>query len=198
QHGGLGLGLAIVRHLVEMHGGEIRVNSAGEGKGATFTVSLPISIARDFSLGKRADESDSNESLNIEGIFVKSALEGLQILVVDDEKDARDFLTTMLSQYGATVRAAGSAAEAFEILQGMSREKLPDVLVSDIGMPAEDGYSLIRRLRMLSPEEGGQIKAIALTAYARLEDRMRALAAGFQMHVAKPVDASELTMVIVS
>ncbi len=189
KYGGLGLGLAIVKNLVEAHGGTVRAESSGRGLGATFTVTFPVSAVYqepyDFKhLRTIADGTASSEN----------ALDGLRIMIVDDEADTRDLLTTMLSSYGAEVRGCGSAAEALETIQ----QWRPSVLLSDIGMQDEDGYSLIRKLRSRGPERGGDIPAVALTGYARSEDRTRALAAGFQMHVPKPVEAIELVMVISS
>ncbi len=197
-HSGLGLGLAIVKHLVEMHGGEVHADSAGEGEGAIFTVILPVSISHNRKLGAKGDAADLSPWGETEAALGASPLAGLRILIVDDEADARDFLTTMLGQCGAEVRSASSAIEVLDLLTAAPPEELPDVLVSDIGMPVEDGYTLIHKVRSLPPGQGGQIKAVALTAYARFEDRMRALASGFQMHVAKPVEPAELTMVILS
>jgi signal transduction histidine kinase/DNA-binding response OmpR family regulator len=198
HHSGLGLGLAIVKHLVEMHGGEVRADSIGEGKGAIFTVSLPVSIRHHRKPGAKGDDANLGSLGETEASLGASPLAGLRILIVDDEADARDFLSAMLGQGGADVKAASSAAEVLDLLAAAPPEELPDVLVSDIGMPIEDGYALIRQVRSLPPAQGGQTKAIALTAYARFEDRMRALASGFQMHVAKPVEPAELTMVILS
>lgn len=191
RQGGLGIGLALARRLVEMHGGAIKAESAGEGKGATFTVTLPmrsrvraISERNSLELGKTLDAGD------------KPSLAGLRILVVDDEADARDLLAIRLRQYGADVITAASAEAA---LEAMAQQKpRPDLIVSDIAMPGEDGYSLIRRVRAMEPEQGGRIPAIALTAYSRTKDRAQALAAGFLMHMPKPVNAAELAQAIAS
>lgn len=190
-HGGLGLGLAIVRHLVELHGGTVHAFSAGEGKGATFTVSLPLMIGKPreslIEQARPADEQDLSDEL-------MPSLHGLRVLIVDDEADAREMLRAMLTPCGAEILTASSAAEALEEV----RRWRPDLIVSDIGMPGEDGYSLIRRVRALGAEESGDIPAIALTAYARSEDRIRALASGYQLHVPKPVEVQELAMAIAS
>jgi CheY-like chemotaxis protein len=187
--GGLGLGLAIVRHIVELHGGTVRADSAGVGQGAEFTVSLPLMALQ------RAPEIDVEEAPRSDyaaPFDCPPELAGVRVLVVDDELDTREMLAVVLGQCRAEVASAGSVREAMELLERWR----PDILVSDIGMPAEDGYELIRRIRKLDPGSGGSIPAVALTAYARFEDRMRALAAGFQMHVAKPVEPAELVMVI--
>ena len=188
QHGGLGLGLAIVRHIVKLHEGNVWAESDGEGRGATLVVELPLPIedvspAAKPAIVYRRLESASSRLIN---------LAGRRILVVDDEADARDLLAQILGQAGADVIVAGSADEALETL----RRWRPDVLVSDIGMPGDDGYGLIRKVRALGAGEGGQVRALALTAYARSEDRALALEAGFHTHIAKPVDPLELTALI--
>jgi PAS domain S-box-containing protein len=188
-HGGLGLGLAIVRHLVELHGGTVRARSEGENRGATFTVELPV-------LGAAADEGAVPRPV---GAFKGAgggdglpALDGTHVLVVDDEPDARDVLVALFAQCGAVVAAAGSAADALRAVA----DHRPDVLVSDVAMPGADGYDLIREVRALPPERGGQVPAVALTAYARSEDRDRALAAGFHAHVPKPVEPARLARLV--
>ena len=188
QHGGLGLGLAIVRHIVKLHEGNVWAESEGEGRGATLVVELPLPIedvspAAKPAIVYRRLESASSRLIN---------LAGRRILVVDDEADARDLLAQILGQAGADVIVVGSADEALETL----RRWRPDVLVSDIGMPGDDGYVLIRKVRALGTAEGGQVRALALTAYARSEDRALALEAGFHTHIAKPVDPLELTALI--
>jgi PAS domain S-box-containing protein len=200
QHSGLGLGLAIVRHLVEMHGGTVQASSEGEGQGATFTVRLPLMAVRDIKASRQsADQTTDNtaESFLSESdpaITNTSQLKGLRVLVVDDEPDAREMLDVLLAQCGAEVKTSASAQEALEIL----KQWRPDVLVSDVGMPNEDGYSLIQQIRALEPKRGGQIPAIALTGYGRLEDRLQLLAAGYQEHLSKPVEMAQLLAAILS
>jgi PAS domain S-box-containing protein len=185
KHGGLGLGLAIVRHLVEMHGGTVQADSQGEGLGSTFSVRLPLMIA------KRADEADrdaQNESQDI------PRLNGIRVLIVDDERDAREMLCVMLEQRGVEAQTADSASEAFKILQAWK----PDVLLSDVGMPGEDGYALIAKVRALAPELGGRVPAVALTGYAGPEDSQRLTSAGYNICVAKPVEFAELLRTVAS
>jgi CheY-like chemotaxis protein len=191
KYGGLGLGLSIVRHLVELHGGTVRADSPGEGQGATFTVTLPVKAVREeMSELERAPLSAESTGSLPDAI----TLDGLRVMIVDDEAETRDLLTAMLTRRGAEVKACASAADALEEIE----QWRPTVLVSDIGMPDEDGYALIGKLRALGPERGGGVPAVALTAYARSEDRMRAMASGFQMHVPKPIEAGELVVVIAS
>ncbi|HEY0100837.1 MAG TPA: PAS domain S-box protein [Pyrinomonadaceae bacterium] len=190
QHGGLGLGLAIVRHLMELHGGTVRANSAGEGTGATFTVTLPIAaVHRREETEERTPEAARDMSPAHD---CPERLDGLKALVVDDEPDARELLSVGLGQCGAQVTMASSARDA---LAALAAAKF-DVLISDIGMPGEDGYELIRRVRELPPGAGGRTPAVALTAYARTEDRLRAMRAGFEMHVSKPVELAELIAIV--
>ncbi|MEH1901513.1 MAG: PAS domain S-box protein [Nostoc sp.] len=183
--GGLGLGLAIVRKVVDMHGGNVQAESPGEGLGATFTVELPL-LVRSEQVRREENESSHCEPES-------SVLSETQVLVVDDEPDIRDLITFILQDYGVEVTAVASAQEALQALS----ESIPDVLVSDIGMPKTDGYMLMREVRSRSPEQGGLIPAIALTAYAGEMNQQQALAAGFQMHISKPVDPDVLVKAIV-
>jgi CheY-like chemotaxis protein len=182
-HGGLGLGLAIVRHIVELHGGTVEAESAGAGQGATFTVRLPLREApRD--LPAPAPAADPAGPI----------LEGLSVLVVDDDADTRELVRLVLAQRGAVVFTAASAEQAMVLLQA----ERPDILLSDIAMPGESGFDLIRRVRALDAAHGGEVPAAAFTAYARTEDRLKALWAGFQTHIPKPVQPSELAAVVAS
>jgi PAS domain S-box-containing protein len=193
KHGGLGLGLAIARHFVELHGGTIEAFSEGRGKGATFTVKIPLAAIR-MPESLPPDNSGKTVPRKNRPSPVHANLHGLRILAVDDEPDTRDMLHVLLEQYGADVMTVASANDAFDAL---SRWK-PDLLLCDIGMPHEDGYSLIARIRALESGQGGAIPAIALTGYVRVEERMRALMAGYQMFVPKPVEADELASIIAS
>jgi signal transduction histidine kinase/ActR/RegA family two-component response regulator len=189
NYGGLGLGLAIVRHLVELHGGTVDVESPGEGLGATFSATFRL-----LAFKSEADENDAFAGRDKKATGSQLKLEGLRVLVVDDEPDTRKVISAVIEKSGAEVRTCASAQEALEALV----EWRPDILMSDIGMPDEDGYSLIRKVRALSAERGGLIPAAAFTAYAREEDRQRALDAGFHMHVAKPIGSRELIATIAS
>ncbi|HEX3596944.1 MAG TPA: ATP-binding protein, partial [Polyangiaceae bacterium] len=184
--GGLGLGLAIVKHLVELHGGTVEAHSDGEGTGTSFIVKIPLAPVRASRPEARV------ESVPAADMSFPAELEGLNVLVIDDERDARDLIHTVLEQGHATVTLTSNVEDAFVAI----RQHKPDVIVSDIGMPGEDGYSFIRRLRALPREEGGRIPAVALTAYARAEDRRKALSAGFQNHAAKPIEPQELVLVL--
>ena len=189
QHGGLGLGLAIVRHLVELHGGEVTAASAGLGAGATFTVRLPIRPARQKGA---ATEHDAARPAASAEAARPASLAGTRVLLVEDEEDARGMLTALLEAEGARVTAVASAGEAWGALESAGC----DVLVSDIAMPGEDGYSLIARVRERDARRGSKTPAVAITAYARDEDRARSLAAGFDAHVSKPVEPPELLSVV--
>jgi signal transduction histidine kinase/CheY-like chemotaxis protein len=188
-HGGLGLGLALVKHLVELHGGSVSAWSAGEGQGATFIVKLPLSIA---TITEEPQPRLHPTAAVIESPAGGVRLDDLRVLVVDDDPDAVELAAAILVRAGASARTCGSASEALETLQ----EWRPDVLISDIEMPGEDGYSLIRKVRALEPHDGGKTPAVALTAYGRTQDRVLSLTAGYNMHVPKPVDPGELTTII--
>ncbi len=190
-HGGLGLGLAIVRQLVELHGGTVGVTSEGEGKGATFIVKLPV-LPVYQNAAARGHQNPSDIEVGKSASVIDLA--GLKVLVVDDEADTCELLRSLLSKCGAEVTAARSAKEAFRLFQLVH----PDMLISDIGMPYEDGYELMRKVRALPEVKGGKVPAVALTAYARPEDRMRALRAGYQMHVTKPIELDELVSIVAS
>ncbi len=188
-HSGLGLGLAIVRHLVELHGGTVSVASEGKGRGATFSVRLPLPLERPYPQGKawgdrrKAVAGDEKAA---------ARLQGLEVMVVEDERDARELIRTVLEQQGARVTAVSSAGEAIRLF----RRRPPDVLLSDVEMPDENGYELMRKVRELPPQEGGEVPSAALPAYARPQDRAAALAAGFQVHLAKPVVPEKLAAAV--
>jgi PAS domain S-box-containing protein len=190
QHGGLGLGLAIVRQLVEMHGGSVGAESGGPGLGSRFTVTIPLAALRSLN----ANESSPGHAGAAADLDVTVALVGVRVLVVDDTADTRDIVSRVLGDSGAEVVAVASARDALETMQQFR----PDVILSDLGMPVDDGYDLIAAVRALPAAEGGRTPAIALTAYAHSEDRVKALAAGFQMHLPKPVDPVELALVVSS
>jgi len=192
RHTGLGLGLAIVRQLVELHGGSVRAASEGEGHGATFTVCLPIAgpevqQGRAVALGERRTTAPTTSP-----VPRLPRLDGLHILIVDDSADGRMLTSLVLSLAGASVKAVGSVREALQMLE----TERPDALVTDIGLPDEDGYALVRQIRQSEAEHGGFLPAIALTGYARAEDRIGILAAGFQAHISKPVEPVELAAAI--
>jgi signal transduction histidine kinase/ActR/RegA family two-component response regulator len=195
RHTGLGLGLSIVRQLVELHGGTVRAASDGVGRGATFTVCLPIPSAEaqsDARIGLAALEERAAAASTASPVADPPRLDELRVLVVDANADGRTLTSTVLAQAGATVKAVGTTREALQVLQ-VDR---PDALVSGIGLPDEDGYELIRQVREYESEHGGFLPAVALTGYARAEDRARILAAGFQAYVPKPVEPIELTTAI--
>lgn len=199
SYGGLGLGLAIVRHLIELHGGTVQAESLGEGQGATFIVQLPlVESSKDVPPSDRSSPPDQLPIAPISPEFrsannkATTPLRGLRVLVVDDEADTRDFLSTVLELYGAQVRIAASVSQAISEIERLP----PDVLVSDVGLPGEDGYSLMRKVRALTSDRGGLIPAVAVTAYAREEDVQRAIDAGFQRHIPKPVESMQLVTAV--
>ncbi|HUF93462.1 MAG TPA: ATP-binding protein, partial [Candidatus Limnocylindria bacterium] len=187
QHGGLGIGLAVVRHLVELHGGTVDARS-DEGGGASFTVTLPVLPMHAVTPGAEHPTAGGTAAA------ASSALRGVRVLLVDDEADTLEVFTTVLAARGAEVRTADSASTALEILERWT----PDLLVSDIGMPGRDGYALIRQVRATRAQGAPPLPAIAVTAYGRVEDRIRILDAGFQMHLTKPVDPAELVAAVAS
>jgi CheY-like chemotaxis protein len=191
RHGGLGLGLSIVHHIVELHGGEIAVASQGPGQGSTFTLKLPMlgtseAIGTPWARHPKAGDGLANVLLG--------RLEKIKVLLVDDEPNANEAVQALLDSCGAEVRVAGSAAQALQVLDVWR----PDVLISDIAMPEEDGYVLIKKIRARSAKQSGDVPAAALTAYAKIDDRVSILAAGFQMYLSKPADPSELIAVVAS
>jgi signal transduction histidine kinase/DNA-binding response OmpR family regulator len=188
KHNGLGLGLAIVRHLAELHGGSVAVTSEGRGKGAVFTVTFPLSLIADGGVKPFKEKTNGHKHPE----KARAELSGIRVLIVDDDIDTCEMLTFALGLLGAEAQASNSVAEAFSSLA----EWKPDILLTDINMPGEDGYSLINKLRSLTPKKGANIPAIALTALARPEDSEQALSAGFQLHLAKPVDIEELAEAI--
>ena len=192
RHGGLGLGLSIVKQLAELHGGSVSAKSEGLGAGSTFTVTLPLLATRAGLEPESERRHPTASSMPAGPPDVCGEIAGLRVLIVDDEPDARELVKRLLEDCHAIVTATASVDEVLERVQTGNF----DVLVSDIGMPGEDGYSLIRRVRLLGKERGGDIPAIALTAYARAEDRVKAVAAGFSMHVAKPVELAELVTMV--
>ncbi len=194
-HGGLGLGLAIVKNLVELHGGRVKARSGGTGHGSTFTVELPVMIVHAPAETDGREHPARAETLTTpDFVHDTQALSGVTVLAIDDEEDARILIARVLSECQAIVFTAGSAAEGLQLL----KQRRPDVILSDIGMPGEDGYEFIRHVRQLPDNQGGNTPAAALTAFVRSEDRMRALRAGYQTHLAKPVEPAELVTVVAS
>lgn len=192
RFGGLGIGLSLVKNLVELHGGYVRARSAGENQGATFIVALPLAVVHENGSEDRQHPRSHLSPPPLDGEL--PMLDGLKVLVVDDEPDARDVLRRVLQHRRAAVFLASGARDAIDLL----RQERPDVIVSDIGMPNIDGYEMIRLIRSLPPEQGGRTPAIALTAFARSEDRRRAMMAGFQVHIAKPAEPPELVATVAS
>jgi CheY-like chemotaxis protein len=191
SHGGLGLGLSIVRQLVELHGGTVRAHSRGEGKGATFSVHLPVALVRRMhDANPVRQHPTAPRTITLDTGYAD--LSGLKILAVDDEADARALIKWVLGECKAQVLTASTAVEALDLIE----KERPDVLVSDIGLPGTDGYELLKRVRSVGETRGGRLPAIALTAFARSEDRTRALRAGFLVHVSKPVEPSELVATV--
>ena len=182
KHGGLGLGMAIVYQLVKAHGGTVTADSPGEGKGATFTVRLPL-----LNVNSKENQSSPSPEQNLD-------LTGIRVLIIDDDPDSRELVLMVIAQAGAEAITVASATEFLNVLESFQ----PDVVVSDIGMQEVDGYTLLRQVRSLSPEQGGQVPAIALTAYAGEIDRQQAIAAGFQKHIVKPIEPDKLVVAIVS
>lgn len=191
KYGGLGLGLSIVKQLVELHGGSVTADSEGEGRGATFTVSLPVRAVREPTPSSREHPTTSRSPLVRPP---EVSLAGIKVLVIDDETDARDLAKSVLTDAGAEVMTAASADAGLALV----KSRRPDAIVSDIGMPDRDGYDFIRDVRSLSTAEGGRTPAVALTAFARSEDRTRAMLAGYQVHVSKPIEPQELVATIKS
>ncbi|HSK70589.1 MAG TPA: ATP-binding protein, partial [Pyrinomonadaceae bacterium] len=194
KYGGLGLGLAIVRHLVEMHGGTVEAANRKDRSGSVFSFKLPVMVIRKQNGSNGENRRVHPSSSGNVAFDYQPELNGIKVLAVDDEPDARGLLTVVLEQCGADVKTCGSASEALKLL----KKYKPDILISDIGMPGEDGYSLIKKVREMETGNERRIPAVALTAFARVEDRLQALSAGYNMHVPKPVEPAELALVIAS
>ncbi|HEX8784764.1 MAG TPA: response regulator, partial [Telluria sp.] len=193
RHGGLGLGLAIVKHLIEQHGGTVRAESSGEGQGASFTIELPLAKQQPPSRARSARAAmilptSSTPSTPSAPEMSARDLSGIKVLVVDDDRDNRELIKRILGDCGAKVTIAASAREAISAFH----DDVPNLLITDLGMPEVDGFELLDWVRKLPREQGSQVPAIALTAFARSEDRLRALEAGFSAHISKPVEPSEL------
>jgi len=182
---GLGLGLSIVRHIIELHGGVVRAESAGENKGSSFIITLPLASGVSAEANPRVNETN-------EEVACPDAVRNLHVMVVDDESDTRELLRALLERCGCIVTTAASATEAYDGIKA----HVPDVLISDIGMPHEDGYSLIAKVRALPTIQGGSVPAIALTAYAGVTDAERMILSGFQIHLAKPIQVTEFLTAI--
>jgi CheY-like chemotaxis protein/two-component sensor histidine kinase len=195
RHGGLGLGLSIVKQLVELHGGSISARSGGSGMGSTFRISLPLLASFDDQPDLDPLRQHPRRSVNLPSVdaIITADLSGLTVLLVDDEADARELIQRILQDSSAIVMTAGSAEEALDLM----KQGPLDVLISDIGMPIEDGYSLIRRVRAMG-QRNAIVPAIALTAYARIEDRVKSIQAGYQLHLSKPVEPIELVAMVQS
>ena len=189
KQGGLGLGLAVVRHLVELHGGTITAESAGLEQGSVFTVELPLAQERRDPARAEERRREVERRRSRSGAI---RLDGVHVLLVEDDDDSRKLLGTILKRYGARVTSTKSAAEALNVFS----DDVPDILISDIGMPDQDGYEFIQKLRALPPEKGGQTPAIALTGYASRKDKERAFAAGYQQHIAKPIEQTDMIAAI--
>ena len=193
RHSGLGIGLSLVKHLVELHGGKVSAFSPGLGQGTTFTVTLPVSVMHQAPPSEAPSVDRSVEPIDTDSVKPVS-LRDLRVLVVDDDGEGRELAALILTNAGAETRTARSVRQAMEILGDWS----PDVLLSDLEMPEEDGYTLLRRARHEMALRGRRLPALALTAYGRSEDRVRVLAAGFNLHLAKPADPTELVLAVAS